>query len=127
MGGGDAMQFSGEVEAALAEVLASDDPLDSPHFNAIEYVNKLFPTEQSLQNIDTAVARLKIKVRCVQSPHLLTSSPLLLKAPPIFRRRVDHEIRDAIHTQTATGIEGALSLSQCLVRAPVNCAYTVHA
>lgn len=45
------------------QVFSSDDPLDSPDFNTVDYINKLFPSEQSLQNIDSVVAKLKIKVR----------------------------------------------------------------
>ena len=45
------------------QVLPSSDALDSPDFNAVEYINNLFPTEQSLSNIDDVVSRIRSKIR----------------------------------------------------------------
>jgi hypothetical protein len=53
------------ITIARMQVFASEDPLDSPDFSAVDYINKLFPNEQSLQNIDSVVAKLKLKVRYV--------------------------------------------------------------
>jgi len=36
--------FTDALEAAMAEALPSDDPLDSPDFKAIDYINTVFPT-----------------------------------------------------------------------------------
>jgi len=47
-------------------VIPSSDPLDRPDFNAVEYINTLFPTEQSLANIDDVVNRIRLKVRYTQ-------------------------------------------------------------
>ena len=46
-------------------MLSSDDPLDSPEFNAVDYINTLFPTEQSLVNIDDVVSTIRGKIRSV--------------------------------------------------------------
>ncbi|RZC42545.1 vacuolar protein sorting-associated protein 53 -like protein, partial [Asbolus verrucosus] len=43
-------------------VLPSKDPLDEPDFNSIDYINSLFPTEQSLSNIDEVVAKMENKI-----------------------------------------------------------------
>lgn len=37
-------RFNEALEAAMAEALPSDDPLDSPDFKAIDYINTVFPT-----------------------------------------------------------------------------------
>lgn len=47
----------------MFQVLSSEDPLDRPDFNAVDYINSLFPTEQSLVNIDDVVSSLKGKIR----------------------------------------------------------------
>ena len=46
------IRFPPEVDRAIEEVFPSQDPLDQPDFDATEYINKLFPTEQSLNNLD---------------------------------------------------------------------------
>ncbi len=58
--------FPPEVQAALSEVFSSDqDPLDEPDFNAIAYINELFPTEQSLANLDDSIAEMRCKIGCI--------------------------------------------------------------
>uniref|UniRef100_A0A6A7G204 Vacuolar protein sorting-associated protein 53 homolog n=1 Tax=Hirondellea gigas TaxID=1518452 RepID=A0A6A7G204_9CRUS len=42
------LQLSPCVNAVLQEVLPSDDPLDAPDFDAVDFINKLFPDEASL-------------------------------------------------------------------------------
>ena len=43
-------QLSNEVQKAIEQVLESDDPLIKPDFNPADYINSLFPTEQSLNS-----------------------------------------------------------------------------
>lgn len=43
-------------------MLPSRDPLDQPDFNTIDYINSLFPTEQSLSNIDEVVSTMENKI-----------------------------------------------------------------
>ena len=50
---------------SLLQVLPSDDPLDRPDFNPVDYINSLFPTEQSLSNIDDVVGKIRHKIRLV--------------------------------------------------------------
>lgn len=47
----------------LLKVIPSSDPLDRPDFDAVEYINGLFPTEQSLSNIDDVINRIRYKIR----------------------------------------------------------------
>ena len=54
-----------QVEAAIAAVLPSEDPLDSPSFSTVDYINETFPTEQSLNNLDDVMAEMRFKVQCV--------------------------------------------------------------
>ena len=46
-------------------MLPSTDPLDQPDFNAVDYINSLFPTEQSLSNIDDVINNMECKVRTI--------------------------------------------------------------
>ena len=47
----------------IFQVIPSSDPLDKPDFNAVEYINTLFPTEQSLSNIDDVIGKIRFKIR----------------------------------------------------------------
>uniref|UniRef100_A0A2K5XCC7 VPS53 subunit of GARP complex n=1 Tax=Mandrillus leucophaeus TaxID=9568 RepID=A0A2K5XCC7_MANLE len=69
-------------EAELA-VFPSQDPLDRADFNAVEYINTLFPTEQSLANIDEVVNKIRLKIR-----------------------RLDDNIRTVVRGQTNVGQDG---------------------
>lgn len=55
----------------IFQVLPSTDPLDHPDFNAVDYINKLFPTEQSLSNIDEVTGRMKMKIRFVNEHNFI--------------------------------------------------------
>lgn len=59
------------------QVLPSNDPLDSPDFNPVDYINTLFPTEQSLSNIDEVVGKIRQKIWSVKTSQ--TSSLVSLK------------------------------------------------
>lgn len=49
------------------QVLPSNDPLDQPDLNTIDYINSLFPTEQSLSNIDDVVAKMEEKIFAIDN------------------------------------------------------------
>lgn len=57
------IELSDDVLNAIENILPSDDPLDKANFDAIDYINQLFPTEQSLSNIDDVVSQVKTKIR----------------------------------------------------------------
>ncbi|KAI0230424.1 hypothetical protein LSAT2_019219, partial [Lamellibrachia satsuma] len=86
---GTVVSFPPEVQEAIDKVLPSSDALDSPDFNAVEYINNLFPTEQSLSNIDDVVSRIRSKIR-----HL------------------DGDIRTVVRGQTNVGENGRQALGK---------------
>ncbi len=40
-----------ELLQIISEIVPSTDPIDSPDFNPIDYINAMFPNEQSLIGI----------------------------------------------------------------------------
>ena len=52
-----------EVQQAIASILPSEDPLDKPDFDLIEYINELFPNEQSLSNIDDIISKDRARIK----------------------------------------------------------------
>ncbi|KAK7481576.1 hypothetical protein BaRGS_00027225 [Batillaria attramentaria] len=81
------LTFTPEVQEAIEQVLPSNDPLDRPDFNPVDYINTLFPTEQSLANIDDVVNKIRGKIW-----------------------RLDDEIRGVVRGQTNVGEEGRQAL-----------------
>ena len=55
--------LSAEVQQAIASILPNDDPLDRPDFDLVEYINELFPNEQSLSNIDEVILRDRTRIK----------------------------------------------------------------
>jgi hypothetical protein len=60
--------FSPDVLKAISTILPSDDPLDRPDFDLVEYINELFPNEQALSNIDEVIKKDKARIKCVWDP-----------------------------------------------------------
>ena len=77
-----------EFERAL-EADLEKDPFVSENFNAIDYINKLFPNEPSLVGVDAAVMQIKRKIR-----------------------RVDGEIITAIREQSTSGTQAKEDLAE---------------
>ncbi|XP_025409735.1 vacuolar protein sorting-associated protein 53 homolog [Sipha flava] len=63
----ETLVYSAEVQKAIDEILPGDDPLDKPEFDTIDYINNLFPTEQSLTNIDDVINTLECKVDSIDN------------------------------------------------------------
>ncbi len=59
------IELSADVLEAIETILPSDDPLDKKNFDVIDYINELFPTEQSLSNIDDVIGQAKSKIRYI--------------------------------------------------------------
>ena len=55
--------LSKEIQEAIASILPSEDLLDRPDFDLIEYINDLFPNEQSLSNIDEIISRDRARIK----------------------------------------------------------------
>lgn len=71
------------------QVFPSQDPLDRGDFNPIDYINNLFPTEQSLSNIEEVITGFQGKIR-----HL------------------DSEIKSCIRSQSGVSQDGAVALEE---------------
>ncbi|XP_077423015.1 vacuolar protein sorting-associated protein 53 homolog isoform X2 [Vanacampus margaritifer] len=86
------LHLTPEVQLAIEQVFPSQDPLDKADFNAVEYINTLFPTEQSLANIDDVVNKIRLKIR-----------------------RLDDNIRTVVRGQTNVGQDGRQALEEAQV------------
>ncbi|KAJ6657310.1 hypothetical protein lerEdw1_002677 [Lerista edwardsae] len=68
-----ALQLAPEVQLAIEQVFPSQDPLDRADFNAVEYINTLFPTEQAYKQSPVHVylggKRLDDNIRTVVRGH----------------------------------------------------------
>ena len=53
---------SGLVDAAIAQLLPSADPLDDPNFDVTAMLNKHFPSEMSLSAVESHCERLALKM-----------------------------------------------------------------
>lgn len=76
-----------EKKLCFCQVLPSTDPLDQPNFNVVDYINTLFPTEQSLSYIDDVVNEMERKI-C----------------------SIDKEVRSVVRGQTNVGQDGRAAL-----------------
>ncbi|KAI5626730.1 vacuolar protein sorting-associated protein 53-like, partial [Silurus asotus] len=86
------LHLTPEVQLAIEQVFPSQDPLDRADFNAVEYINTLFPTEQSLANIDEVVNKIRLKIR-----------------------RLDDNIRTVVRGQTNVGQDGRQALEEAQI------------
>eukprot|EP00741_Cyanophora_paradoxa_P011209 tig00020554_g10829.t1 len=86
---GDGIVFSPELEQVISEVLPSDDPFGSPSFDAVDCINKNFPNEHSLGNLDSWIQKLKGDMR-----------------------RLDEEILVAVRQQSSAGDKAKQDLEE---------------
>ncbi|XP_075153526.1 vacuolar protein sorting 53 [Haematobia irritans] len=84
---GNKIHFTKEVKEVIDKVLKSDDPMDAPDFNCVDYINQLFPNEQSLATIDETIQRMQCEVSLI-----------------------DDNIRSVVRGQTNTGQDGQMAL-----------------
>ncbi|XP_046645397.1 vacuolar protein sorting-associated protein 53 homolog [Daphnia pulicaria] len=84
--------FPPEVIAAIDQVFPSQDPLDRADFNPVDYINNLFPTEQSLSNIEEVISDFQGKIH-----HL------------------DSEIKSCIRSQSGVSADGAAALEEAQI------------
>ncbi|XP_017859925.1 PREDICTED: vacuolar protein sorting-associated protein 53 homolog [Drosophila arizonae] len=89
--GNNKIHFSKEVKQVIDKVLKTDeqDPMDAPDFNTVDYINQLFPNEQSLATIDETIQRMQCEVSLI-----------------------DDNIRSVVRGQTNTGQDGQLALCE---------------
>uniref|UniRef100_A0A673GDQ1 Vacuolar protein sorting-associated protein 53 homolog n=1 Tax=Sinocyclocheilus rhinocerous TaxID=307959 RepID=A0A673GDQ1_9TELE len=60
------LHLTPEVQLAIEQVFPSQDPLDRADFNAVEYINTLFPTEQALEEAQKAIQQLFGKIKDIK-------------------------------------------------------------
>ncbi|XP_050427138.1 vacuolar protein sorting-associated protein 53 homolog isoform X3 [Adelges cooleyi] len=63
----EALVYSEKVQNTIDEILPSNNSLDRPDFDTIDYINMMFPTEQSLANIGDVINSLECKVDSIKS------------------------------------------------------------
>ncbi len=85
------------MQAAITEVFPSSDPLDASDFSPVNYINELFPTEQSLTNL--------VRIRNKFTNLLLTNlMRLISQVLNIFDPQyVKVDFRHQKHTRWMTG------------------------
>lgn len=89
------LRFPPEVQNVIDQVIPSNDPFGSPDFNCVEHINSVFPTEQSLSNIDDVISSMECKIR-----------------------EIDEQIQTVVRIQTNVGQDGrsALKDAQLVIR-----------
>jgi len=76
----DVIKFTPELDEALNQFTSKDDELDTSEFSNIDYINNLFPTEESIGSIDQVLLALRQKIT-----------------------KLDLEIEDKLRNQTDAG------------------------
>jgi hypothetical protein len=67
----DASRRPSIIDSAIAEVLPSEDPFDVAGFDAVSVINKFFPSDVSLNSVESTCERLNIKMTQIDSEILL--------------------------------------------------------
>ncbi|EFA82338.1 Vps53-like domain-containing protein [Heterostelium album PN500] len=75
--------FSPELQAAINDIIPSQDPIDRHDFNPVKYINDNFTNEQSLVHIDAHMNKLRLKIH-----------------------KIDEEIVQEVRMQSSTGSKG---------------------
>lgn len=83
------IELTNDVQTAIEQVLQSEDPLDKTNFNATEYINRLFPNETSLNNIEDVIQQMEIEIQVI-----------------------DENIRDVVRGVSSSGNEGKQALDE---------------
>ncbi|CAA9997802.1 unnamed protein product [Nesidiocoris tenuis] len=86
---GQVINFPEEVQRAIDQVIPSTDPLDQPDFDPVTYINSIFPTEQSLSNLDDFLNKMETEIS-----------------------KIDGEIRSVVRGQTNSGNDGRAALEE---------------
>ena len=54
------LTYCDAVQEAIEQLMPADDPLYRADFDVTNYINTLFPTEQSLSQLDETMAQVRI-------------------------------------------------------------------
>ncbi|XP_045508313.1 vacuolar protein sorting-associated protein 53 homolog [Colias croceus] len=88
------LNFPASVMSRIEELMGGTEQFDSDEFDAVSYINRVFPTEQSLSGVETAAARCEFRLAAVQ-----------------------HDIRRLVraqHDQRIAGHEALLEAQKCI-------------
>ena len=66
------IRFSATLEAAIKEVVPATDEFDDPDFDPTAYVNKKFPTEESLPEVEPHLKEINAKIKKLDEEILQT-------------------------------------------------------
>ncbi|KAF4315011.1 hypothetical protein BBO99_00009666 [Phytophthora kernoviae] len=104
---GSALKLPQNVENTLAkclmQILPSEDVLDRPEFDAREFINRNFPDEQSMGDINNFVSRLRVRMKelddslsqASQEQSLASHQALVdLKEAKMATQQLFHKIHD---------------------------------
>uniref|UniRef100_A0A8C5H9X3 Vps53 N-terminal domain-containing protein n=1 Tax=Gouania willdenowi TaxID=441366 RepID=A0A8C5H9X3_GOUWI len=93
------LHLTPEVQQAIEQVFPSQDPLDRADFNAVEYINTLFPTEQfKSSKLFVCFCGVSQVIFCFT-----------------LGRRLDDNIRTVVRGQTNVGQDGRQALEEAQV------------
>ncbi|KAH0511405.1 Vacuolar protein sorting-associated protein 53-like protein [Microtus ochrogaster] len=100
------LQLTPEVQLAIEQVFPSQDPLDQADFNAVEYINTLFPTEQKLRDVEELpFSKLAVAESLANIDDVVNKIRLKI-------RRLDDNIRTVVRGQTNVGQDGRQALEE---------------
>ncbi|XP_063544422.1 vacuolar protein sorting-associated protein 53 homolog [Cydia strobilella] len=88
------ISFPESVTSRIEEFMGGSEQFDSEEFDAVSYINRVFPTEQSLAGVDSAAARCEMRLAGVEAD---------------IRRLVRDQAQ-----QRQDGHEGLLQAQQCI-------------
>uniref|UniRef100_A0A668UER6 Vps53 N-terminal domain-containing protein n=1 Tax=Oreochromis aureus TaxID=47969 RepID=A0A668UER6_OREAU len=94
------LHLTPEVQLAIEQVFPSQDPLDRADFNAVEYINTLFPTEQvkeitrDIKQLDHAKRHLTTSITTLNHLHMLAGGVDSLEA--MTRKRQYGEVANLL-------------------------------
>uniref|UniRef100_A0A336KA85 Vacuolar protein sorting-associated protein 53 homolog n=1 Tax=Culicoides sonorensis TaxID=179676 RepID=A0A336KA85_CULSO len=81
--------LSDNVQKCIEQVLQNQDPLNAADFDSTDYINQLFPNEQSLSNIDDIINKMELQIS-----------------------ELDDNIRGVVRSQSQTGEQGKQALQE---------------
>ncbi|XP_063370656.1 vacuolar protein sorting-associated protein 53 homolog [Cydia amplana] len=61
------ISFPESVTSRIEELMGGTEQFDSEEFDAVSYINRVFPTEQSLAGVDSAAARCEMRLAGVEA------------------------------------------------------------
>ncbi|XP_063391322.1 vacuolar protein sorting-associated protein 53 homolog [Cydia fagiglandana] len=61
------VSFPESVSSRIEELMGGTEQFDSEEFDAVSYINRVFPTEQSLAGVDSAAARCEMRLAGVEA------------------------------------------------------------